>query len=435
MNFFLENSLLDDNYLHEFFTKHLDESSINNIYIDKSLFDLSQSSSIDERVLKVRAYLELFKKLGTLEIVETKNFKVTEPIESLIKQLPQLTFVTQNETIVKRINDYFDQKEHKIARIEHRVLKDWKLQRTNLNAFYDEQNKYKFGMIDSKQIDYVLSPKYGYLKLDENPMYSGGEGEIFKTYQGFVAKIFKNTHQTYNNYKKLDQMINTPINNHLIVWPKDVIYSNGAFVGYVMDHIHGVGSMDDLRDNGSAVFSYIDRVQIIITFLKNIKYLHDRNILVGDMKFDNTLVKSPKEVFIIDTGSFQIEDYPCVVYNPVFSEKRYTKDELKKQLRTIESEYYPINKIIYETFFFKSPFYSPTNLEIGEDEIRDFKLSLTPPKDSTQIESYQKPWFGVPLKIRENFYYYFKENKITYLSELINDFSEFKSQLERRKTA
>ncbi len=434
MNLIIENSVIEESYAFKLLEKIVDENPINVIMIDKSLQDLSEFSEINEKVLKVKSYIKLFEKIASVEVIETKNFKMLEPLEKAFDQYNELVMVTQNEAIAKGLRNYFDKKNLRLTRFENGNIQDWKVQKINLNAFFVEKNRYKFGLIDSKKIDYVFSPKYGYLKLDESPIYSGGEGEIFKTYQGFVAKIYKPSHQSYNNYKKLKQMVNTPINNHLIVWPKDLIYQNGVFVGYIMEHIQGVGSMDDLRDKGSEVFSYKDRIQIVITFLKNIKYLHDRNILVGDMKFDNTLVKSPEEVYIIDTGSFQIEDYPCVVYNASFSEKKYTNDELKKQLRTIESEYYPINKITFETFFFKSPYYSQDNIEVGEDENREFNLSLNMPDDKSKIKSYERPWYAIPLKLRENFYYYFKEKKITYLAELIHDFENFKNSLEREKS-
>jgi hypothetical protein len=84
MNLFIENSLLDENYLHEYFSKHLEDKTIEYIYIDKSLFDIVQSSTIDERIIKIKAYLELFKKMAVLEIVETRNFKIIEPIEKLL---------------------------------------------------------------------------------------------------------------------------------------------------------------------------------------------------------------------------------------------------------------------------------------------------------------------------------------------------------------
>ena len=72
--------------------------------------------------------------------------------------------------------------------------------------------------------------------------------------------------------------------------------------------------------------------------LKNIKYLHDKGILVGDLKPDNILVKNKNEVYFIDCGCYQIEDYACPVCHPEYTKRIFKKDEIKKCYEAIADE-------------------------------------------------------------------------------------------------
>jgi serine/threonine protein kinase len=433
MNYLLDNSVFEEKYVFGFFNQISSEQSIEKFIMDKSFIDQAHNGELNEKTLLFRSYLKLLKKIADIEVIETSNFKLLEPVKDFLNTHKETVLVTQRESIAKVFQMHFHKQLEKLCYLENNLLRFWKLAEINLNAFYVEKNKYMFGAVDPSNIDYVFSPKYGFLKLDSVPVHEGGEGQIFKTYQNFVAKIYAPKHQTYQNYKKLEKMVNTSINNRFIIWPKDLIYHNELFVGYIMNHIADTPSMDELRDDAFKEYTVQESLDIILHFLSNIKYLHDRNILVGDMKFDNILVKSAKEVYIIDTGSFQVEDYPCVVYNPEFSDTKLSEDELKKQLRTVESEYYPIHKIIFEILFRKSPYYDLDNIEIGAEEIRKFNYQLKPTVPPENMPSHVKRWFQVPGKIRENFYYYFKDRKITYISEWIQDFKNFKEGLEGRE--
>ena len=80
--------------------------------------------------------------------------------------------------------------------------------------------------------------------------------------------------------------------------------------------------------------------------LKLIQYLHERDILIGDLKFDNILITNKsRELYIIDSGSFQVEDYSCGVFNAAYTHDNLKGKNLREVLRTLEEEYFPIYKI------------------------------------------------------------------------------------------
>lgn len=434
MKLILDALLFDDVY--PFVTLELIQAKypVDTIVIDQSFEDAIQSKDLSEKVLIQKSYYYLLSHIAPIKVIETRNFKIQDPIKKICEESQDsVIFFTNQEVVAKNVKKLFNQKDHFLVHDDRGEIKQWQLNKTNMQAFYADSDKYALGILDTDQLEVVFSPKYGYLKVDETHLHQGGEGAVYKTYHNFLAKVYKPNHQTYQNFKKLLKMIDTPIDNPHIVWPKDIIYKDHNFLGYVMENIQTKDSLDDLLINSFQGYSSLDRLDIIVALLKNIKYLHDRNIIIGDLKLDNILVQSKDDVYIIDTGSFQIDDYPCVVFNLEYSEKKFTNDQLKKELRTVESEYYPINRIMFEILFLRSPHSSPDNIEIGFEEKRGFSYPLEIPDDHSQIHPLHRPWFSLPVKIRENFYYYFKEKRITYLPELIQDFETFVYQERNRR--
>lgn len=310
----------------------------------------------------------------------------------------------------------------------------WNLDRIVLQKpFVIESDNYHINTpID--RIDTVFSPRYGYLRLNTDTKFigAGGEGIVYKTYHNFRCKLYKEKYQTYLNHKKLRDMLSLNVTNDFIVWPRDIVYHNNTFVGYIMDDITNAMNLDDARDRSFKNYSFKERIHIAYEFLKHIKYLHDRNIIIGDMKFENVLVKNEKNVFIIDTGSFQVLDYPCPVFTKGFTNISYTSEKLKNELRQIEDEYFAINKIIFEVLIGKSPFYSPDNTEIElDDPHQEFSYQVNEPtKKNDSIRNDLLFWYNLPKRMREFFFYYFKNNTITYVDEWIREFESFIKQTE-----
>ena len=77
----------------------------------------------------------------------------------------------------------------------------------------------------------------------------------------------------------------------------------------------------------------------------------------------------------------------------------------------------------------KSPFYNKENIEVNEEGNRKFEYPMN--KDSvTSMPMHLKLWFAMSDKMREYFYYYFTQGKITYLSEWIRELELFIKQKE-----
>ena len=419
----LENLMLDQKIEPYFAVDQEIQSDVNN-FLSMGLYDDAYN---------IQTYLYFFANRKKLEYINTSGFLDLEHFMQVSTKYNEIYVLTQQEKVYDAFKGLKSRMPNlKIYSVRHRNLVEWKdVEKTKYKAFYIEKDVYVNG-IDIDKIDYVYSPKYGYLKLNKENQVSGGEGSCFKTYKGFFVKLYNKNHLNYVNLKKLQKMLQMDISNDFILWPLDIVYYNNNFVGYVMKELKGAINIDELRDMN---FRYgdmipLDRYKICLNFLKEVDYLHRKNILVGDMKPDNIMVKPPRDVYIIDSGSFQIEDYCCPVCHPTYTEKTYTGTELRQNLRTIEDEYFPINRILFEMLMLKSPYYNKANMEVNEEENnRKFDYPLKR-EGKTNLPYHLKLWFAMSDKMREYFYQYFTQGKITYLSEWIRELELFIKQKE-----
>ncbi len=398
------------------------QNNINN-YLSMGLYDDAYN---------IQTYLFFFANKKKLEYVNTNGLLDLEDFMQKSTKYNEVYVLTQQEKVYEAFKGLKTKiPSLKIFSVKHRNLVEWKIvERTTYKAFFVEKDNF-INSLDIEKIDYVYSPKYGYLKLDKQKAMSGGEGVCYKTYRGFFVKLYNQNHLNYVNLKKLQTMCQMDISNDFVLWPLDIVYYNNNFAGYVMKELKDAINIDDMRDQGFRVGEMmpLDRYKICLNFLKQVDYLHRKNILVGDMKPDNIMVKPPNSVYIIDSGSFQIEDYCCPVCHPSYTEKVYTGDELRRNLRTLEDEYFPINRILFEMLMLKSPFYNKNNIEVNEEGNRNFEYPMIKAK-VTEFPLHIKLWFAMSQNMRDYFYYYFTQGKITYLSDWIRELELFIKQKE-----
>ena len=157
---------------------------------------------------------------------------------------------------------------------------------------------------------------------------SGGEGIIYDTDRpDIVAKIYKRERLTLARFEKLKLMLSKRIACPGICFPMGLVLNGqGEFVGYTMKRVPK--SAKELR---SSVFipqmlkqtfpdwKKTETVELCVTILRMLKYLHDHNIIVGDINPGNILVVSPTEVYFVDTDSYQVEGFPCPVGTVTFT--------------------------------------------------------------------------------------------------------------------
>ncbi len=179
---------------------------------------------------------------------------------------------------------------------------------------------------------------------------SGGEGAVYIADNGMACKIFNEI--TENRINKLKLMVGK-LNYDGICSPKQLVYDeNGTVVGYLMDRAEGKPLKSLLTGpkvlkNNFPNWKKIHIVRLCLTILDKIKYLHSKNVILGDINPQNILVKDEKTVYFIDTDSYQVENYPCPVGTDAFTPPELLRKNFKSILRTFENEYFTVSVLMF----------------------------------------------------------------------------------------
>ena len=372
--------------------------------------------------------------------ISTKGLFDFSLLEKKVNDYDQFYFVTQNDALLRRIpKTLLKKKGFFAAKIQGTKLVTFELndeeQKTFKLAYYLDKDPY-MNPIKDAAIQVVYSPKIGYLPIERRDALSGGEGNLYRSHNGWMVKIYNEKHQTYPNLKKLQKMLEFDVFDDRIVWPKDIVFFQGKFVGYVMKTIESASPLSETFNSGILQFPNKPyyRVSALLNILEAIDYLHQKSILVGDLKDDNILLRNHEEIYIVDTGSFQVEDYASNVLTRGWVDTNLNKKfDAKKNLRKIEDEYYPINRLAFELLTTKNPHFNPNDTELDLENTESFYFPLTP---KPPIQKNFLFWASYSQRIRDMLYYYFQDpdnRKITYLDEWITELSKEKIRLSQYK--
>lgn len=152
----------------------------------------------------------------------------------------------------------------------------------------------------------------------------GGEGTVYETDRpGIVAKILNNDigkNRTVNKRNKIELMQSKNFRNPFVAWPISAIYDkSGTFLGFLMPKVAGK-NIKHMYNKTHPEVSLINKtrtqiVSLIVKILEIFVYLHDRNIIVGDIREENIVIKPDGkgglDPYFVDCDSYQIYPYPA----------------------------------------------------------------------------------------------------------------------------
>lgn len=248
---------------------------------------------------------------------------------------------------------------------------------------------------------------------------SGGEGYIYKTNTPYVAKIYKEDKLKKSKYEKIKLMLSKPIKCEGICYPVAMLQNRyGEFVGYLMPCAKG-------KELQKSIFikplflKYFpgwkkrDTVELCITILKKIKYLHDRNIIMGDINPCNILVVSPEEVYFVDTDSYQIEDLPCPVGTVNYTAPEIQTYNYADFLRTMGNENFAVATLMFMIMLPGKPPYSQQGGEDPKANIINMDFSYPFGENSnkkTPDGPWRFIWSHLTYDLKEAFYNTFRKD-------------------------
>ena len=246
----------------------------------------------------------------------------------------------------------------------------------------------------------------------------GGEGAIYTTDTSYVAKIYKADCNTNRRYEKIKRMVDRHLSCQGICFPVDILYNDRhEFVGYLMDQAKGKELQKSIFIKPLFLRTFpnwkkIDTVQLCITILKKIQYLHDRHIIMGDINPCNILVVSPTEVYFVDTDSYQIEDLPCPVGTTLFTAPEIQGKKFADFLRSFGHENFAIATLLFMIMLPGKPPYSQQGGESLAANIMAMDFSY-PFGENTNKKTPDGPWRFIwshlTYEVKEAFYNTFRK--------------------------
>lgn len=278
----------------------------------------------------------------------------------------------------------------------------------------------------------------------------GGEGIVYETNSpSYVAKIYKKGKLTEQKLKKIQRMLSKEIDCDGVCYPVSALFNEQKqFVGYLMPKAKGYELaksvfQPQLFGKRFPNWKKRDTVELCVTILQKIKYLHNRNIILGDINPQNILVVSPKEVYFVDADSYQIEEFPCPVGTINYTAPELQGKDFGKLLRTLGNENFAVATLLFMIMLpGKSPYAQQGGGSPQENiKLMDFSYPLGEASNKkTPDGKWRFVWSHLTYQIKRMFYTTFRkgedhstEDKRYSVKEWLSSFEYYLSLLDSGK--
>lgn len=209
----------------------------------------------------------------------------------------------------------------------------------------------------------------------------GGEGAVYDVSirNGYnssaVIKLFNNgdpgDKKPFYSRKKVELLVKSKLRNPSVCFPEMIATTaSGKVVGYVMPKVKGITLHKLLMSAKTSISKAFpgatkkEMVQLCIAIITAVKYLHDRNIIIGDLQWDNIIVESPTKISIIDTDSFQLNEFTCPVGKVAFTGPERQNQAYGTYMRKLSDDLFALATII---FLIMIPGKFPYDMRGGDD--------------------------------------------------------------------
>lgn len=279
---------------------------------------------------------------------------------------------------------------------------------------------------------------------------AGGEGRIYgSSNSGLVCKIYHADKLTLLRQKKIQLMVSRKIDRLGICWPIDMLRNeHGEFVGYLMPRAMGKTLQSSMFVKPVLEKTYprwrrVDLVRLCLAFLQHMQFLHSLNIIVGDINPMNFLVTDDSNtLWVVDTDSFQIENFPCPVGTVNFTAPEIQGCNYSDFLRTKDHELFAVATMLFMLLHPGKPPYSQQGGGSPADNIKamDFPYRFRKNDDGYDGKNaphgpWQMIWANLPFHIKEHFHLAFRENRRLSIDEWLRAFRKYDYMLGKGQTS
>ena len=270
----------------------------------------------------------------------------------------------------------------------------------------------------------------------------GGEGVVYEWGDSTVCKIYHENCLNTARQEKLERMLSLKQNIPGVCWPQSMVFNQQKqFVGYMMPKAQGISLQAFLnrapvvsKKMGEKAFNRLHLVEICIDFLRKVQALHALHILIGDVNLENILIDpSFTQVWLVDTDSMQVDDFPCPVGKDTFTPPRLQGQELKNCLRTVDDELFSIAIVL---FYILIPNRHPFSHKGGTSPANNIKSRKFPYSFNNEGDSKQVPegywmfmWGNLNQDLQAAFHQTFRQEKPTRIEEWLYALYEYQNVL------
>lgn len=249
----------------------------------------------------------------------------------------------------------------------------------------------KFRDIEKDSIDYKD------LKLVKK-ITSGRSGNIYLTDDNRILKMFTSTSFTYVKDREETLRYIKKIDVNEVVKPKNLVYYDGVFIGYIMEYLPEGSALLKKCDS----YNFEEKLEKINKLEDIMKKLHSKNTYICDLNPDNIFIDKNGNVRLIDCDAFVTKKN--VVNTSV---ARKYQDPLYKMVG-VKTDMYA---------------FAITCLEILTNEKIDDNASLQDiekiyNKNRNKLPVSFKTYFEGMLKTKER--YYLSESYENYINDIYN---------------
>ncbi|MGA2916586.1 MAG: hypothetical protein ABSE89_11230 [Sedimentisphaerales bacterium] len=272
----------------------------------------------------------------------------------------------------------------------------------------------------------------------------GGEGTVFEIAgRDEVCKIYHRDKLTSDREQKVRLMLTRKLSDPAICWPSALIFDQDKlFRGYAMSRAsgkplaHGLFIPKSWLEEKPA-WNRRHSVRLAINIIERIFYLHQLNVLLGDINPLNILTKDENTIYLVDTDSYQIEGFPCPVGTVNFTAPEIQGEDFRTFLRRPEHELFAVATLLFMILMPGKTPYSHQGGESGYLNIQEMHFPYPFGENHANgapLGPWRFCWSHLTFGIKEAFYRSFhrdrkQEPRVT-LSEWLRLLRDYKKLLE-----
>ena len=254
--------------------------------------------------------------------------------------------------------------------------------------------------INGKSVDFT----------DKDLLDMGGEAKIYN-YGKRLAKIY---HPHMLTKEKTEKVIHYPTNlPPQVMCPKDIVQRTPReLVGFVMDKVEDgevIAQLSNKKFVRNKKLTPKRITNIFKRFLKTLKLMHEKNVIIGDLN-DLNIMYNRYDVFFIDADSYQFDNFHCTVGTEMFLDPNLYSIDLSSVFKYEKNtDYFSYSVMLFRSLFFMSPYggihkkYN-TYIKRGQAGISAYNKSVKKPKISLPFET-------IPEELNQYFYEIFEKKK------------------------